>query len=36
VCKDRNDFLEGVVYVVVEFVIAVVESYLVIFIGAVT
>jgi hypothetical protein len=34
-CKDRNDFLEEVVYVVLECVIAVVESYLEIFIGGV-
>jgi hypothetical protein len=34
--KGRNDFLEEVVYVVVECVIAVVESYLEIFIGVVT
>jgi hypothetical protein len=33
--KDRNDFLEEVVYLAVECVIAVVESYLEIFIGGV-
>jgi hypothetical protein len=34
-CKDRNDFLEEVAYVVVECIIVVVASYLEIFIGGV-